>query len=613
MSTIFMTGGSGFIGRHVLAALAKANHKIYVLVRSKDKLMEAMRGIGWHNFSVLTPVQGDLTKPALGLSPTDLQLLGHVDIVIHAGGPMDIVLSAEEAQQVFVNAAQEIANIAKMIHTSHSLKHFIHVVGFKSPYSEHNTGSKPQIIQDSKEPPYEKMKFAADLLIRQTLRPLGIPLSVVNPSVVIGHSYTGITEQVGGLGILVDTVRRNLMPLAPGGKDYWLPLVHVDHVAAFIAALTAEEHPIDRTYYLLDPKESSPNMVELTQLISKELRVSGPFGAMPHRFIKAVLNLGADKLVSMPKESIDFIVNTDFPVAPKLALEQKNNLDLSVSPATLPFVISDLDYRISHGTIPVPPPFHLHRRANVATIERPGEGTPIVILHGTFNTAYHLLPLAQQLSQTGHPIYVVDLPGFGRSPFHHNPAIIKGFEQAIMELILSIQSEVIVVGHSFGGYLAANMMEKRQLQDRLKKVILLQPVLQALHSGYKASLLTRTMLRFMSKAALQKRMLQSQAFLQEEDIPVDYIPYIQDELKSARVRKTTTEVMSALTQSDSISLNPTRWDDNKVAILWGTKELNYEIPMPYLNFQITRLPYAHQFPISHPKDTAQWISKWISH
>ncbi|MCG7408765.1 alpha/beta fold hydrolase [Paenibacillus sp. ACRRX] len=610
MSTIFMTGGSGFIGRHVLVALAKANHKLYVLVRSKEKLIEAMRGIGWNDFSFITPVQGDLTKPSLGLNPADLQLLHHVDIIIHAGGPMDILLTAEEAQQVFLDGAREITNIAKMIHDSNPLKHFIHVVGFKSPYSEQDHESQRHNDQDSKEPPYEKMKFEADLFIRQALRPWGIPLSVVNPSVVIGDSYTGITEQVGGLGILVDTVRRNLMALVPGGKDYWLPLVHVDHVAAFIAALSAEERPVDHTYYLLDQKSNSPDMIELTRLVSKEVRVNGPFGAIPHRFLKAILNLGAGKLVNMPKESIDFIVNTDFPVSPKLALAEKNNLDLSVSPSTLPFVISDLDYRISHGTIHVPPPFRLNRRANLATIERAGEGTPILILHGTFSTAYNLLPLAEQLSTAGNPIYLIDLPGFGRSPFHHNPSIIEGFEQAIMELILNIPSEVIIVGHSFGGYLAAKVMEK--LQDRVQRVLLLQPVLHAIGSNYKSSFLTHTMLRLMSKAALTKQLLHAQGFEHIEEIPADYIPYIHDELKSARVRKTTTEVMSALTQPGHITLNPNSWDYNKVSILWGTKDHKFEIPNPYRDFRITHLPHAHQFPISHPEDTARWISKLIN-
>ncbi|MBB3067861.1 pimeloyl-ACP methyl ester carboxylesterase [Paenibacillus baekrokdamisoli] len=528
---------------------------------------------------------------------------------------MDILLKAEEAQQVFLNAAHEIAGLAKMIHDSNQLKHFIHVVGYKSPYSDQDNDSKQHSDHDHKEPPYEKMKFDADLFIRQTLRTWGIPLSVVNPSVVIGDSYTGITEQLGGLGILVDAVRRNLMALTPGGKDYWLPLVHVDHVAALISALTEEENPTNNTYFLLDNKINSPNIIELIQLISKEVRVNGPLGSVPYRLIKKLLNLGVGRLLQLPKESLDFIVTTEFPTTSKLAIEKKHNLNLSISKSTLPFVISDLDYRISHGTTHAGTThashqFQFNRRANLATIESEGKGTPILILHGTFSTSFNLLPMAQQLSKLGNPIYLVDLPGFGRSPFHHNHSIMKGFEQSIVDLIRGLESKVIIVGHSFGGYLAAKMAET--LQDRIEKVILLQPVLHPVSSVYKSSLLTRTILRFMSKAALKKNMLNAKSFNNQEEIPEDYILYMYNELKSSRVRKTTAEVMSALSKSNNIKLNPSSWDYDKVSIVWGTKDTKSDIPNPFRNFSITHLPYAHQFPISHPEAAAHWISKLIN-
>lgn len=608
MNTVFLTGGSGFIGRHVLAQLVKAGHKVYVLVRSKPKLLETMRALGLDDLSSITPLEGDLTKPSLGLSPADQEQIGEADVIIHAGGPMDILLQADQAQKVFRDGAIEIVRLAANIHKSHSLKHFIHVVGFKSPYSESGNSHASLSHTHNKAPPYEQAKFEADLLIRQELAKLAIPLSVVNPSVVIGDSYSGMTEQLGGLGILVNSVRRGLMAFAPGGKEYWLPLVHVDHVAACIAALAQEKHPVSDTYFLLDQQTDSPNMIELTGLIAKESGLQGPIGAIPYRWIKALLSLGIDKRLKMPKESIDFIVDSEFPLASKMDLAAKHNLQLSVIPSTLPFVVADLDFRISHGSVQLPHPFRFSRRANLATIEKEGHGPPIILLHGTFSSAYALLSLAEQLaSLCGNPIYLIDLPGFGRSPIRHHAARIAGLEQSVRDLLMSIDSPVILAGHSLGGYIAAKMID--QVPERIHKALLLQPVLLPLSIKFKAKFVTRPLLRFASKSAIIRMLLKEQSFAGEHEIPAEYIRYIQDELRSPRIRSSTAEVMSELAQPESFSFSPANLDDNKLTILWGTQERSFCIPNQYARFPVVSLPFAHQFPISHPAETATRIQE----
>jgi nucleoside-diphosphate-sugar epimerase/pimeloyl-ACP methyl ester carboxylesterase len=606
MSSIFITGGSGFIGRRVVAALAKAKHRLYVLVRSEARLAEAMKEVGCSDMSSITAVRGDLTKPSLGLGPEDRQLLRNVDTIIHAGGPMDILLQEEEARQLFVHAAQEIAGLAKTVHDSSGLRHFIHVVGFKSPYSDRDNDSHAPTYDDRSDPPYEKMKFEADLLIRQKLHAWGIPLSVVNPSVVIGDSYTGMTEQTGGLGILVNAVRRNLMALAPGGPDYWLPLVHVDHVAAFISALAEEANPVSDTYYLLDDKRNSPGITELVRLIAREVRAAAPIGSIPPRLIKKLLNAGADKLLQLPGQSVDFIVQSEFPTASKRAIETKYDLNLSVNESALPFVITDLDYRLSHGAVRLPEPFRFHRRAGLATFESEGSGIPIVIVHGTFSSSLALLPMAQSLAKLGHPIYLADLPGFGRSPYHHRKAFgLQGFERAVEELIRSLDSKVILVGHSFGGYLAAKMLET--IPDRIEKAVLLQPVLQSISSRYRSSFRTQTGLQFLSESSLKKKMLQTKSFATAEEIPESYLSYVHNECKSTRVRKTTAEVMSGLSRPEHITVHPARWNPKQVAILWGTTDTEHALPRSMDAFRVTPLPYAHQFPISHPEAAARSI------
>ncbi|WP_238590887.1 SDR family oxidoreductase [Paenibacillus beijingensis] len=283
---IFLTGGTGFIGKNIVSAVNK-RHRIMVLVRSMNKFHNLMKQLEPCEHQNIIPVLGDLAKPNLGLDGNSLQQVLDADIIIHAGGPMNIELDQQTAEQVFLQASKEIAAVAQTIQQTKGLKHFIHIVGFMSPYNEHNFSDKKIEVLLEKSPPYEKMKFKADMYIRHTLHSLGIPLSVVNPAVVIGDSLTGSTEQLGGLSILVDSVRRHLMPSVPGGKKYWLPMVHVDHVASLVSALVEEEQPESKSYFLLDEKISSPNMKDLVAMIAKEVRVKAPTGSVPLNLLKA--------------------------------------------------------------------------------------------------------------------------------------------------------------------------------------------------------------------------------------------------------------------------------------------------------------------------------------
>jgi len=66
----FVTGATGFIGRHLVERLLTREGTIYVLVRPEsigrlDALIHRWGGAGR-----IRPVLGDLSKPLLGLTPS---------------------------------------------------------------------------------------------------------------------------------------------------------------------------------------------------------------------------------------------------------------------------------------------------------------------------------------------------------------------------------------------------------------------------------------------------------------------------------------------------------------------------------------------------------------
>ncbi|WP_338553821.1 alpha/beta fold hydrolase [Paenibacillus sp. KS-LC4] len=608
MTHLFVTGGTGFIGQRLIQALAQTKQHTTVLVRSLSKYEQLLDKLNLRHNEFIKPVCGDLTQPLLGLSREDLARVKTADVIIHAGGPMDISLSDEQAKLVFLQASQHMAEIASLIHTEKSLRHFIHLVGFKSPFRNEDLSQKAQALASlNHEPPYEQAKFLADLHLREQSAKQGYPLSVVHPGVVIGDSATGETEQLGGLGILVDAARRKLMALAPGGEKYWLPLFHLDHAAAFLAALAQEEQPLSQTYYLLQAKEDNPNMMELITTMAKELRVAKPVGSLPLGILSKVLGSPLGGKLGIPQQSLNFVVDDSYSLDSARYIQQKYALDYTVTPSALRRTIADLDFRLSHSVM-AHKGYHQRKLGNMTALHNNNHsGNPILFIPGTFSGADCLIPLANYFQNAN--VWLPDLPGLGRSPYHHKSNVIEGHLESLIEAIAEMDTPVILIGHSYGALLAAKVMER--LPERIQALGLLQPVFHPAPSMYKQRWLTEMALSRMSEDALIKSLIKQSCFESAAQIPAEYTRYVQDELRSPRVRRTLAELLRELTRPQSFQLTPEQWDEKKVHILWGEQERNYQLPERYRHLMLSSLSYGHHFPISHPEQTAQLLRQWL--
>ncbi|MCR2806641.1 alpha/beta fold hydrolase [Paenibacillus soyae] len=606
---LFITGGTGFIGKYVLAELSTQRHTVYVLVRSLERFRAVRKLMRLEEAPGLIPVIGDLSQPRLGLDPDSYEQVLESDVIIHAGGPMDIELGEEEARRAFLDPAIALAELALRIHAARGLRQFIHVVGFMSPFNEQNALMEPNASLDHA-PPYEKMKFLADSYLRKAFAPLNIPLSTVNPSVVIGHSETGAIEQTGGLGILVDAVRRHLMPLVPGGKEHWLPMVHVDHVASFLSKLANTSAVRSDTYYLLDRKQETPAIPELIKRMVAELRVSPPLGSVPLPLLRAALRVGAiGKRLGVPPESMGFLVTNEFPVESKLEVEDKCGERSAVSIAALPFVITELDYQLSHPDTAPSKRFVRRRRAGLVTLEQdaPASGTPVLFLHGTFGGADCLQPVAERLEHV--PIRLIDLPGFGRTPPHRHSSLIEGYVESVKRLVEELERPVVLVGHSFGGLIAARVMEK--MDSQVERLLLLQPVLHPIHRRYSSAGLTKAALRMISERSFRRQLLAMNHLAESSDRLEPYARYVVQDMSSPRLRDTNAKVMAALTRHEAARLRPDCWNEEKVRILWGEADREHHIPEAFQRIETTKLPLGHQFPIEAPGLAAEWIRSFL--
>src|SRR5690242_16394907 len=95
--TYFVTGATGFIGRHLLAHLLARKGDVYCLVRKNSlRRFEELQERFGDEGKRLIAVQGDLIKPMLGVTPAQRKSLnGKVKHFFHLAAIYDLAGDAE--------------------------------------------------------------------------------------------------------------------------------------------------------------------------------------------------------------------------------------------------------------------------------------------------------------------------------------------------------------------------------------------------------------------------------------------------------------------------------------------------------------------------------------
>jgi nucleoside-diphosphate-sugar epimerase len=216
---VLVTGGTGYVGSHSIAALAGAGHRIRVLARSAEKIPAALGPLGVSG--VEAPI-GDVTDPAA----VERALEG-CDAVVHAASVFSLdARKADEMNSVNVRGTDTVLGAAYRL----GLDPIVHVsseVALLPPVGgEVLTPDSPV-----KRPPGPYCRSKADSeLVARKFQALGAPVVSVLPAGVWGPHDPHLGEGV----TLAANVLRNRYPIImPGGMH----IVDVRDVAAVLAAV----------------------------------------------------------------------------------------------------------------------------------------------------------------------------------------------------------------------------------------------------------------------------------------------------------------------------------------------------------------------------------------
>jgi nucleoside-diphosphate-sugar epimerase len=174
---VLVTGGTGFLGGHVVAALSGAGHDVRVLARSAARMdpVLALHGLGADDVEV---VVGDMTDAASVTRAVD-----RCDAVVHGAAvysldPRDaeVMLATNAAGTRTVLSAALDAGAARAIHVSSLAALMVRRPGTRI------TASAP--VGDTTGP-YNRSKQASDQVARD-LRASGAPVLRLLPGAIIG-------------------------------------------------------------------------------------------------------------------------------------------------------------------------------------------------------------------------------------------------------------------------------------------------------------------------------------------------------------------------------------------------------------------------------------------
>ena len=108
----FVTGATGFIGRHLLAELLKREGTIYVLVRegSRGKIDALVQGLGAAEGRI-QPVTGDLSKPAIGVEGFSEP----IDQFFHLAAIYDMAADEEAMEKANTEGTKHVVEFANSL------------------------------------------------------------------------------------------------------------------------------------------------------------------------------------------------------------------------------------------------------------------------------------------------------------------------------------------------------------------------------------------------------------------------------------------------------------------------------------------------------------------
>jgi thioester reductase-like protein len=300
-TSAFVTGATGFIGRHLVARLVERGTKVHALARpqSVGKLEALARRLGAQD--TVRPVVGDLGALRLGIDPQWIrEHVGAIDHVFHLAAVYDMEASDEANEIANVGGTRETVAVANALEAGclHHTSSVAAAGGYVGAFSEE--------MFDEGQPlrhPYHRTKFESERIAREDSQ---VPWRVYRPAIVVGDSRTGEMDKIDGpyyFFSLLDNASvlpSALRVVAPrlGATN----LVPVDYVAAAMDFLACQPGLDFRAFHLVNPVPQPA--LEVLNVFARIAGAPRLVGVLPRIALDAPMRVGIVREKLLPQLGI---------------------------------------------------------------------------------------------------------------------------------------------------------------------------------------------------------------------------------------------------------------------------------------------------------------------
>jgi len=250
-----------------------------------------------------TVIEGDVTAIDLGLGGAEyLDLARRVAVVHHAAQSTWEAAPPGVVSALHTQGTHEVVEFAA---TARGLGRPLRVVAYSSTMV---AGDHEGLVREGDlelgqgfRSEAERSLFQAERMLRRAAAEG--PVTVVRPSIMVGHSETGEVDVLDGpylyLAVLLESPVDITLPLPARGANA-LDVVPVDHVARAGVRLAEVAHEGLRTYHVVDRRALPARRAFelLAEAAGRRFRASG----MPVNLARAVLRTpGVDRLARSPR------------------------------------------------------------------------------------------------------------------------------------------------------------------------------------------------------------------------------------------------------------------------------------------------------------------------